>query len=49
MKTIALVNQKGGVGKTASTASLGIGLVQEKKKVLPEAPVQAKQPIRHSF
>lgn len=33
-KTIALVNQKGGVGKSASTASLGIGLVLQGKKVL---------------
>ena len=33
-KTIALVNQKGGVGKTASTASLGIGLALQGKKVL---------------
>ena len=34
MKTIALVNQKGGVGKTASTASLGVWLVQQGKRVL---------------
>jgi len=33
-KTIALVNQKGGVGKTASTESLGVGLVLQGKKVL---------------
>ena len=33
-KIIALVNQKGGVGKTASTASLGVGLKLQGKKVL---------------
>jgi chromosome partitioning protein len=33
-KTIAVVNQKGGVGKSVTTASLGIGLAKLGKKVL---------------
>ena len=33
-KVIAVSNQKGGVGKTESCVTLGIGLAQEGKKVL---------------
>ena len=34
MKTIAFCNHKGGVGKTTSTASIGVAMARQGKKVL---------------
>lgn len=45
-QVIALVNQKGGVGKSTSCVNLGVGLAQAGKKVLV-VDVDAKCRIRH--
>ena len=34
MEVVAIVNRKGGVGKTATAQALGAGLIRKKKKVL---------------
>ncbi len=45
-KTIAICNQKGGVGKTATSISLGAGLaMQEKRVLLIDADTQASMTV----